>query len=151
MAKKRLLNWNSIKISQNALLKKHAVQFSLNWNEYRDKYFLRNFENAISVVIDPILISAKDAWIRFNNTGRYEENKPIIRIPAIFKEVIPLLERPVKAYERPSEINSQQEGTLVFDKALKKLIESDKAKYSRNSLCPCSSGHKVKNCHGKLS
>ena len=34
---------------------------------------------------------------------------------------------------------------------IKKFIESDKAKYSRNSLCPCSSGYKVKNCHGKLS
>ena len=151
IAKKRLLNYNSIKISQNALMKRHAVQFSLNWSEYRDKYFLRNFEDATSVVIDPILISAKDAWIRLNNTGRYEENKPIIRIPTIFKEIIPLLERPFKAYDRPSEINFQQEGTLVFAKALKKLIESDKAKYSRNSLCPCSSGHKVKNCHGKLS
>ena len=117
----------------------------------RSALCVRNFEDATSVVIDPILISAKDAWVRLNNTGRYEESKPIIRIPAIFKEVIPLLERPFKAYERPSEINSQQEGTLVFDKALKKLIESDKAKYSRNSLCPCSSGHKVKNCHGKLS
>ena len=65
-------------------------------------------------------------------------------------------EADVEAVEKPTELENVQYQHTDFDEALAPTgevgsFEREGVKVGRNDPCPCGSGQKFKQCHGKLS
>lgn len=137
---------NKILFSKNSLSKGHSIQFRISTDKYIKKYFdisQDDVNNSISTFNMDKYLHLFDDMHNF-----YEYRGDLWRIPERFIDTIELIDS-ISLSKKLSGCESI-DATKIFDEAVSNIVNmSNLSEFRRNTFCPCGSGHRFKNCHGK--